>query len=95
MTAGDAGEREHHHAPPPDRRAEQIEDDAHEAVDRDLGHHAAHQRGDVARRCRMCERQPGMERHQAGLRAGADQRQDQHQRGDRRGGLAVADCANA
>ena len=69
-------EREHHHAPPPGRRPEQIEDDAHEAVDRDLGHDAAHQRGDMARRRRMCERQPDMQRHQAGLRSGAEQRQD-------------------
>ena len=64
--------------------AEQIEDDADEAVDRDLGHHAAHQRRDVARRGRMGERQPDMQRHQAGLRAGAEQHEDQHQRGKRR-----------
>ena len=55
--------------------AEQIEDDADEAVDRDLGHHAAHQRRDVARRGRMGERQPDVQRHEAGLRAGAEQRQ--------------------
>ena len=33
---------QHHHAPPPGRRAKKIEDDADEAVDRDLGHHATH-----------------------------------------------------
>ena len=48
--------------------------DAHESVDGDLGHHAAHQCGDVTRRCRMRERKPGMQRHEARLRAGADQR---------------------
>ena len=77
--------REHHHAPPPVRRPEQVEHDADEAVDRDLGHHAAHQRGDMAGRGRMRERQPGMQRHHAGLRAGADERKHQHQRGQRRG----------
>ena len=64
--------------------AEQIEDDAHEAVDRDLGHDAAHQRRDVARRGRMGERQPDMQRHEAGLRAGAEQHQTEHERGERR-----------
>ena len=71
-------------ARPPGRRAEQVEGDAHEAVDRDLGHHAAHQRRDVARRGGMRERQPGVQRHDAGLRSGADQRQHQRQRGDAR-----------
>ena len=72
---GDAAEHQHDHARPPGRRAEQVEDDADEAVDRDLGHHAAHQRRDVARRGRMGERQPDMQRHEAGLRAGAEQHQ--------------------
>ena len=53
----DAADREHHRAPPPHGRTEQVEHDAHEGVDRDLGHHAAHQRGDVARRRRVGERQ--------------------------------------
>ena len=70
--------------------AGEIEDDAHEAVDGDLGHHAAHQRRDVARRRRMRERQPDMQRHDAGLRAGADQRQDQGQRAERRRGMRGA-----
>ena len=78
---GDAAEREHDDAPPPGRRAEQIEDDADEAVDRDLGHHAAHQRRDVARRGRMGERQPDVQRHEAGLRAGAEQHQHQDEAG--------------
>ena len=60
--------------------SEQIEHDADEAVDGDLGHHAAHQRRDMARRGRMGERQPDMQRHEAGLGAGADQREDQNER---------------
>ncbi len=82
---GDAAERKHENAPPPRRRAGEVEHDAHETVDRDLGHHAAHQRGDMARRRRMGERQPGVQRHDAGLRSGADQRQNQNQRARRRG----------
>ena len=77
---GDAADASTDHAPPPVRRSQQVEHDAHEAVDRDLGHHAAHQRGDMAGRGRVGERQPGMQRHEAGLRAGADQHEDQHQR---------------
>ena len=77
-------ERDHDDAPPPGRRADEIEDDADEAVDRDLGHHAAHQGRDVARRCRVGERQPDVQRHQPGLRAGAEQDEDQDQAGQRR-----------
>ena len=80
--AGDAGERQHHHAPPPLRRPEQIEDDAHEAVDRDLGHHAAHQRGDVAGRGGMGERQPDMQRNEARFGSGPDQGETEHERGE-------------
>ena len=79
---GDAAQHQHDHAGPPGRHAEQVEHDADEAVDGDLGHHAAHQRGDVAGRGGMRQRQPDMQRHEAGLRSGADQRQHQHQRGD-------------
>ena len=64
--------------------AGEIEHDAHEAVDGDLGHHAAHQRRDMARRRRMGERQPDMKRHEAGFGAGADQSEDQRQRAERR-----------
>ena len=53
--------------PPTSSVAQQIEDDANEAVDRDLGHDAAHQRRNMARRGGMGERQPDMQRHQAGL----------------------------
>ena len=76
---------DHDDAPPPGRRPDEIEDDAHEAVDGDLGHHAAHQGGDVAGRGRVGERQPHVQRHQAGLGAGAEQDQDQDQAGEGRG----------
>ena len=82
--AGDAGERQHERAPPPRRIAEQVEHDAHEGVDGDLGHDAAHQRGNVAGGCRMRERKPDVQRHQPGLGAGAEQGQAEHQRSDRR-----------
>ena len=81
----------HHHAGGP----EQIEHDPHEAVDRDLGHHAAHQRGDMAGRRRMRERQPDVQRHQPGLGAGAEQRQTEHERRDARRTDGVADRAKA
>ena len=64
--------------------AEQIEHDADEGVDRDLGHDAAHQRRDMARRGGMGERQPGVQRHEAGLGSGADQHQNQNERRERR-----------
>ena len=66
----------HHQSGGPTR----IEDDADEAIDRDLGHDAAHQRRNMAGRRRMGERQPDMQRHEAGLGAGAEQHQQQHQR---------------
>jgi len=68
---GEPAQRHHDHAGPPGRLAHKIEDDAHEAVNGDLGHDAAHQRGDVARCRRMCQRQPDMQRNQTGLRSGA------------------------
>ena len=76
-TALIAAEREDHGAPPPDGRAEQVEHDAHEAVHRDLGHHAAHQRRYMARRGRVGQRQPHVQGHQAGLGSGSDQGQHQ------------------
>ena len=71
--AGDASQRQHQHAPPPFRVAKQVEHDADEGVDCDLGHDAAEQAGDMARGRGMGERQPGMQRHEARLRTGADQ----------------------
>ena len=76
---GNAAEEQHDHARRPGWLSQQIEHDANEAVDRDLGHDTAHQRGHVARRGGMGERQPDMQRHQAGLGAGAEQHQNQHQ----------------
>ena len=58
---GSAADRQDRDAPPPGRRAEEVENDPHEAIDRDFGHDAAHQRGDMARRRRMRERQPDVQ----------------------------------
>ena len=78
-----AADGEHDHGPPPFRLAEEVEHDPHEAVDRDLGHNAAHQRRDVARRRRVRERQPDVQRHEAGLRSGAEENKHQDQPGER------------
>ena len=69
----------------------QIEHDAHEGIDRDLGHDAAEQTGDMARRRGMGERQPSMERHETRLRAGADQNENENERRERCRGMALAD----
>ena len=69
--------------PDPERRRRRpLEEDADEAVEGDLDHHPRHQRRDVARRHRVGAGQPGVQRHQPGLGAEADQRGDQHQRLD-------------
>ncbi len=67
-------EAEHEHAEPRRQHADPVDEDAHEPVDRDLDHHAAHQRRDGRGRDRMRARQPDVQRHQAGLRAHPDQR---------------------
>jgi hypothetical protein len=77
----------------PSWRSDEVEHDANEAVDRDLGHDPAHQRRNVAGGGRMRERQPDVQRHQAGLGAGADERKDQNGGRERRRGMAVADVA--
>ncbi len=59
---GDAAKEEHDHARRPGRRPQQVEYDADETVDRDLGHDAAHQRRNVAGSRRMRERQPNVQR---------------------------------
>ena len=92
--AGDAGKRQHQHAPPPFGRPEQVEHDAHEGIDRDLGHDAAQQARDMARRRGVGERQPGMQRHEAGLGAGADQDENEHERRQRCRGLAASRIAS-
>ena len=76
---GDGRQGQHDQARPPRRLADQIEHDPDEAVDGDLGHHPAHQRRDMARRRRMRQRQPDVERHEARFRARTDQRKQQHQ----------------
>jgi len=78
-------------APPPARRTEQVEHDAHEAIDRDFGHDAAHQRRDVARGRRVGERQPDVQRHEPGLGTGPDQRQREN---DGRHVPGKCSCAN-
>src|SRR6184192_4406350 len=47
--AGDAGKWDDDDTPPPGRYAAEVEDNTDEAVDRDLGHDAAHQRRHMAR----------------------------------------------
>ena len=91
MTAVTPPSSRHQRAPPPARRPEQVEHDAHEAVDRHLGHDAAHQGRDVARRGRVGERQPHVQRHEARLGAGADQREREDDGGDARRRRRVAD----
>ena len=82
---GHPAEHDHDRRPPPGQRPHQVEGDADEGIDRDLGHHAAHQRRDVAGRRRVGQRQPDMQRHDAGLGTGADERQHQNQSaGERR-----------
>src|SRR5215471_19539249 len=52
----DPADAKHRHAPPPGRRTEQIERNAHKTINRDFGHNAAHQCGDMTRCRRMSER---------------------------------------
>ena len=87
----DATEREYDHAPPPGRRADEIEYDAHETVDGDLRHDPAHQRRNMTGGGRMRERQPDVQRHEACLGAGADQREDQNGGRERGRGLGSTD----
>ena len=77
--------------PPPDRCSQQVEDDADDAVDRDLGHDAAHQGGDMAGSCRMGQRQPGVQRCDAGLRSGAENGTGEDEPGNERAGWRGAD----
>jgi len=86
-----AAEEEHHTSRPPGRRSHQVEHDANEAVHRDLGHHAAHERGHMARRGRMRERQPDVERHEPCLGTRAEQCQGENRRGDGRREMRIAD----
>src|SRR5713101_353030 len=58
--ASDAGKRDDDDAPPPGRYAAEVKNDTDEAVDCDLGHDPAHQRRNMAGRCRMRQWQPDM-----------------------------------
>ncbi len=88
---GCRADRDERHGPPPDRFAQKIEDDAHNGVDRDLGHHPAHQRRYVAWRHRVGKRQPCVQRHEAGLRAGANEGCCQHEPAPKRVEVMAAD----
>ena len=72
-------DRDQQPAPPGLRRAEQGQY-ANQPVDADLDHRAGHQCRGMARRDRMCFRQPDMHWDDTRLRAKADQRQDENQR---------------
>ena len=78
---GDEAHYQSHHAPPPDRRMQQVEAHAQQAVDGRLQHHTAHHRRHRRRRRRVRLGQPDMQRHQAGLGAEAAQRQQEGGRG--------------
>ena len=75
----DRAEDEHRPAPRrgsgPVERGEKVEAEAEDAVDRDLEHHARHQRRDVARRRRVRAGQPDVQRHHARLGAEPDERE--------------------
>ncbi len=78
--------------------AEPVDEHADEPVDRDLDHHAAHQRRDVRGRDRMRPRQPDVQRHHAGLRPHPDERRQRDrdlQPGAGRDRARVADRALA
>ena len=77
---GDAGRDQHRNAPPPQRRTGQVEDEPHESVHRNLRHDPAHQCRDVARRRRVRERQPRVQRNETGFGPGTDQCEDQNDR---------------
>ena len=87
---GGAAEHQHHAAPPPDGRPEQIEDDADEAIDRHFGHHAAHQRRDMARGRRVRQRQPDVQRHETGFGTRSEQREPEDEAGEPNGLLRAA-----
>jgi len=84
-------QQNHQGAPPPERWTEQVEHDARETVDGDLGHDAAHQRGYMAWRRGVGKGQPHMQRHEPRLGARADQHQHQHHRRDSRRGRRLTD----
>ena len=70
--------------------AVQVQKDADQPVQRHLGHHPAHQRRDMAGRCRMGQRQPGVQWHQTGFGPGPQNRQQHHQEAGHRRQRRVA-----
>ena len=84
--AGYRADPDQRQPPPGGRRAQECQN-AKQAVDSRLDHHARHERGNVAGRRRMRFRQPHVKRHEAGLRSEADdseEEQDACGRGGRR-----------
>ena len=83
-------DHQNRNAPPPIPGSRQFKDDPDEAIDGDFRHHPAHERGDMARRRGVGERQPHVQRHDPSFRAGADQRQQEREAGHagRRAGRA-------
>ena len=75
---GDGSRGQDDGAPPGRAAAEQVQRDPQQPVDAKLDHRAGHQRRHVARRGRMCERQPDVERHQPRLRAEPDESENEH-----------------
>jgi len=75
---------EQQHAPPPDLHMQQVERDPQHAVHGRFQHHPAHERRDRRRRRRMRLGQPDVQRHQAGLGAEPEQRQQERHRGPER-----------
>ena len=75
---GDDADHEDEEAPPLGPRAQDLEPEPDDPVDPGLDHHPRHQRRDVGRRDRVGPRQPDVERDRAGLRAEADQDEDEH-----------------
>ena len=65
---------------------------ADEAVDPDLDHRAGHDGGDVARSCGVSLRKPDVQRHEPGLGAEADHRE---QKQDTAGGAGAGEAAMA
>ena len=69
------------HPAPPQRRRAQKRERAQQSINARLDHHARHQRRNVARRGGMRFRQPDVKRHEAGLRAEPDDRQQKQKSG--------------
>ena len=89
----DEPEDQHDRPPPPGKIADEIEDDADDAVDGGLEHDAAHQGRDVRRRDRVGLGQPDMERDHAGL-GGEPEEGEQEGQGRQPAGSSVSRMAS-